>query len=141
MRSRCRRLAPRIRRKECRQQRAGKSEEDEHALSCSRVIPRHLERIGDVVDQDVLARRYVVDGVGDSLRLGERGSWIGVEWLAHHEDVDLEDWLVTQDGAGRGCHVLEGRHDRLGEDLRSDDHRVPDVDELLELFSLAAVEQ
>ena len=76
-----------------------------------------------------------------ALRLGEGRSGIGVKRLAHHEDVDLEDRLITKDRAGGGCHVLEGRHDRLGEDLGPDDHRVPDVDELLELFSLAAVEQ
>ena len=79
--------------------------------------------------------------VSDRLGLGQSRSGIGVERLALQEDVDLEDRLTTKDRAGGRRHVLEGRDDRFGEDLGPDDHRVPDVDELLELFSLPAVEE
>ena len=123
------------------QQHARKAQEHEHPLGRARVLAGHLERVGDVVDQDVLPGCNGVHGASDSLRLGQGRCGIGVKRLAHHEDVDLEDRLIAKNRAGGGCHVLEGRHDRLGENLGPDDHRVAHIYELLELFSLAAIEQ
>ena len=100
-----------------------------------------LECIGDVVDQDVLPGSDRIDCIGDTFRLGEGGCGISIERLAYREYVDLENRSTTQDRArGRG-HVVKSRDDRFREHLGLDDHRVSDIDELLELLSFPAVEE
>jgi hypothetical protein len=48
---------------------AGQTEEDEHPLADSRVVPGDRERVGAVVDEVVLAGRDGGQGVGDPLGL------------------------------------------------------------------------
>ena len=130
-----------VRGQERAEQGAGQAEEHEHALGRAGVVAGHLEGVGDVVHQGVLAGRDLGDGPGDRPGLGQGGARVGVEPVAFDGDVHLEDRPALDDVASGRLRLLEGGHDRLGEHLGLDHHGVVEVDELLELLALPAVEE
>ena len=138
---RARQHASRVPGEERSKKNAREPEEDEHPLADRGVVVCDLECIGDVVDEVVLARRDPVDRAGDRRGLRERACRVGAQPRTVDEHVDLGAGEALELVPPRRRRGLERGDDRLLEHLRADDHRVRDVDEVLELARLPAGEQ
>ena len=133
--------AARVRGQERRHQDARKAEEQEHPLARGRVVPRHRERVRDVVDQVVLPGTDALDEPGDPLRLLQGGPRVRLQPGSIDQHVQLQHREALDLAADRCPSPVEGRDDLASKDLRGDDDRVRHVEELLELAGLSAGEQ
>jgi hypothetical protein len=130
-----------VRRQEGRHQQPGHPEEEEHPLAHGRVISGHRERVGDVVDQEVLGIADPIDGLGDARGLCQGGCGVRLQPGPIDQHVELQHREALGHAANGGARRGECRDDLVPERRGGYDHRIRHVEELLQLGGLPAREQ